>query len=245
MQESGVYLILKGCKDVRVGNQRYQYHAGEFVCYTVDLPIMTEYHTADGCYLDLRLFFDLDLMREIIDELHAQNFAFPPASKQNVVSLASPELVRAFELLMSLTQRLQDLPILLPLAKKAIYYYLLTSEQGGTLRQIALQNSNGQRIVQAVEWLKQHYNETFDIEELAKRSNMSVSGFYAQFKQMTGMSPLQYQKNLRLTKAQSLIKAGNTSISTAAFETGYDSLPQFSREYKRYFGHSPRKDLQG
>ena len=106
LQESGVCLILKGCKDVRVGNQRYQYHAGEFVCYTVDLPIMTEYHTADGCYLDLRLFFDLDLMREIIDELHAQNFAFPPASKQNVVSLASPELVRAFELLMSLTQLL-------------------------------------------------------------------------------------------------------------------------------------------
>lgn len=245
LQTSGICLILEGRKDVRVGNQRYQYSAGEFVCYTVDLPIMTEYHTENGRYLDLRLFFDLNLMREIIDELHTEQFIFPPASQQKVVSLASPELIRAFELLMSLTEHVQDLPILLPVAKRAIYYYLLTGEQGGTLRQIALQNSNGQRIAQAVDYLKQNYNRTFDIHWLASESGMSVSGFYAQFRQMTGMSPLQYQKNLRLTKAQALIKAGQHSISTAAFETGYDSLPQFSREYKRYFGYSPREDLQG
>ncbi|SEQ60112.1 AraC family transcriptional regulator [Basfia succiniciproducens] len=243
LQESGICLILQGRKDVRVGDQHYRYQAGEFVCYTVDLPIMTEYLTDNGGYLDLRLFFDLPLMREIIDELNRQNFSFAPASQQKIVSTASPELIRAFEMLISLTENSQDLPIMLPLIKKAIYFYLLTGEQGGTLRQIALQNSNSQRIVETVGWLKEHYNESFDIEQLAAASSMSISGFYAQFRRLTGMSPLQYQKNLRLTKANALLKLGQKNISEIAFEIGYDSLPQFSREYKRYFGHSPRSDL--
>lgn len=244
LQQSGICLILQGSKKNKVGDQYYNYQAGEFVCYSVELPIMTEYQTENGAYLDLRMAFDLPLMREIIDELNAQNYVFPPASQQKLVSVASPELIRAFELLLSLTQHLQDLPVMLPLAKKAIYYYLLTSEQGGMLRQIAMQNSNNQRIAQAVEWLKNHYNETFEIDKLAQQSGMSTSGFYAQFRQITGTSPLQYQKNLRLTKAHSLIKSGTKNISEVAFETGYDSLPQFSREYKRYFGWTPREDLK-
>ncbi|MDG2956102.1 AraC family transcriptional regulator [Bisgaard Taxon 10/6] len=243
LQQSGICLILQGSKEVKVGNQRYQYQAGEFVCYTVDLPIITQYQANNGDYLDIRLFFDLPLMREIIDELHRQNFKFSPASKHKLVSTVSPELIRAFEWLMTLTERKQDIPVMLPIAKKAIYYYLLTGEQGGTLREIALQYGNGQRIAKAVEWLKNHYSEPFDPAWLAMEIGMSTSGFYAQFRQMTGISPLQYQKNLRLTQANSLIKSGSKNISEAAFAVGYDSLSQFSREYKRYFGHTARQDL--
>ena len=244
LQQSGICLILKGHKDSRIGCERYQYQRAEYACYNVDLPIITEYCLEQGEYLDLRLFFDLPLMRQMIDELQQSGFQFAPVARQKGAAAASEELLQAFSILLSLADKPQTSKILQNLAKKAIYYYLLLGPQGGTLRQMALQNSNCERINRAAQWIVDNYQKPLHMPDLAVLSGMSESGFYAHFRKMSGMSPLQYQKNLRLTQAQHLIKQGGNSISSAAFAVGYDNLAQFSREYKRYFGHTPRSELQ-
>lgn len=245
LQESGVCLILQGSKSVRTGGQHYRYAAGEFVCYTVDIPIVSQYHTPDKQpYIDLRLVFDLPLMREVIDDLNRQNFCFPPARKQKIVSPISTNLARCFEHLLALLDTPQDIPIMLPWVKKAIYYYLLKSEQGSILWQLALQDSNTARIASSIDWLKRHYAETVNMERLAAQTGMSVSGFYTHFRNQTGISPLQYQKNLRLIEAKRLIKQNKWKITEIAYQVGYESPSQFGREYKRQFGYPPSRESE-
>lgn len=243
LQESGICLILQGSKSVQVGEQHYRYAEGEFVCYTVDMPIISKFHCIDKKpYVDLRLVFDLPLMREVIDELNQQNFQFAPTQKQKVISPISTNIERCFAHLLSLLDTPQDIPIMLPWVKKAIYYYLLTGEQGGILRQLALLDSNTARIAGSIDWLKQHYAETVNMEWLASQTGMSISGFYSHFRQLTGVSPLQYQKTLRLTEAKRLIKQNNRKITEIAYQVGYESPSQFGREYRRQFGYAPSQE---
>lgn len=152
-------------------------------------------------------------------------------------------IMAAFERLIHLLDYPNDIGFLAPLIQQEIYYRLLIAEQGNKLRQLVVNGSHTHRISKATDWIKTHLNEAIVIEELASRCGMSVSGFHHHFKQITQLSPLQYQKSLRLMEARRLIQANDTQIAQIAMQVGYESPSQFSREYKRLFGISPSAEL--
>ena len=150
-------------------------------------------------------------------------------------------LKNAVERLLLLHETPIDIPFLAPLIQQEIYYRLLTGGQGGKLKAMASIGSHTQKIAQATDYLQRHFAEAVTVEELADLCGMSVSGFHSHFKKITSLSPLQYQKSLRLTEARRLIAQESCNIAEAAYQVGYESPSQFSREYKRYFGHAPKE----
>ena len=144
---------------------------------------------------------------------------------------------------MALLDEPEDIPILAPLLQREILYRLLTGEQGTKLHQIASAGSHSNHVAQAIEWLKTNYTRPLKIEELAEKSNMSLSSFHKRFRAMTSLSPLQYQKHLRLQEARRLMLADDLDATRAAFSVGYESSSQFSREYSRLFGAPPHRDV--
>jgi len=152
-------------------------------------------------------------------------------------------IMAAFERLIGLLNYPNNIEFLSSLIHQEIYYRLLSGQQGDKLRQLVTNGSHTHRIAQAIDWLKLHLDEPVVIADLASRCGMSVSGFHQHFKEITQLSPLQYQKNLRLMEARRLVKMNDLQISQIAMQVGYESPSQFSREYKRLFGISPNSDL--
>lgn len=245
LQYSGGCLILQGKHKVQVGEETYECHAGEYVCYSVDTPISVEFIGSEKePYLDIRLQFDMDILKNVIDEMTAEGIRFLPVSQFQPISKMSPEEWRAVRTTLDLLKDPNAIKIIWPSMMKIHCYYLLRSEQGGLLRQMMIQESRTNRIAKVVEKIKNHYAEPFNMEKLAQETGMSLSSFHAKFRQMTGMTPLQYQKQLRLINAHFLLKSQAQSVSEVAYGVGYESLSQFSREYKRHYRHSPIRDLK-
>jgi len=138
----------------------------------------------------------------------------------------------------------QDIPILAPIMQKEIVYRLLTGDQGARLRQIASAGSQSHQITRAIDWLKGNYTEPLRIDDLARQVNMSTSTFHHHFRALTAMSPLQYQKRLRLNEARRLMLVQPLDATTVAFQVGYESTSQFNREYSRLFGSPPLRDIK-
>ena len=240
---AGFVLILQNHKSVQIGTDRqFTQQAGQYACYSVAMPIVSDYFATQGLpYVDVRMYLDLALLRQVAQELKENGFEFGQMNGENVAN-ADSELMQLFALLVDLFDKPKDIAILAPPLKKMIYYYLLTGKQGAMLYEMVNKNSHLNKITQAVDWLKQHYNEPFDVHHLASRLGMSSSGFYAYFREFVGTSPLQYQKSLRLFEAKRLILIKEKNLSQIAYEVGYESVSQFSREYKRQFGVSPSLD---
>ena len=152
-------------------------------------------------------------------------------------------IMQAFERLVNLLDYPNDTDFLSSLIQQEIYYRMLSAQQGNKLRQLVINGSHTHRIAQATDWLKTHLDEPVVIGDLASRCGMSISGFHQHFKEITQLSPLQYQKKLRLMEARRLIITNDSQISQIAMQVGYESPSQFSREYKRLFGNSPNSDL--
>ncbi|MEZ5580483.1 MAG: helix-turn-helix domain-containing protein [Candidatus Competibacteraceae bacterium] len=138
----------------------------------------------------------------------------------------------------------QDIAVLAPLVQQEIVYHLLTSEQGPRLRHITSIGNHGYRIARAIDWLKDHFNQRLRIEDLANQAGLSTSAFHNHFRAVTAMSPLQFQKKMRLNEARRLMLTEHMEAATAAYEVGYDSPSQFSREYSRQFGVPPMRDIK-
>lgn len=138
----------------------------------------------------------------------------------------------------------QDIPVLAPLILRELYFRLLQGEQQGRLAEIAISDGRLRRVAGAIAWIKAHYAEPLQVEALAKRVNMSPSALHEHFRAVAGVSPIQYQKRLRLEEARRLLLAGATSAEAVAYEVGYASASQFSREYARLFGQPPRRDAE-
>jgi transcriptional regulator GlxA family with amidase domain len=152
-------------------------------------------------------------------------------------------LLSAFQRLIDLLDDEHDIPILAPIIQKEIIYLLLVGEQGARLRQIASVGSQSQHIAGAIEWLKNNFTQQLRIDDLASQASMSTSSFHNHFRSMTALSPLQYQKHLRLHEARRLMLAESMDAANAAFHVGYESPSQFSREYNRQFGAPPLRDI--
>ncbi len=236
-------ILLQGKKKALLGNETYCYGAAQYLVISVDLPIsgFVVEATPEKPYLGFKLNLDPSQLCDIISQTRV---------RKKVNSVRGLFVSHVDELLLDCALRLtklldtpQDIPILAPLIIREIYYRLLVGEQGEAVRQIATSGSNMQRIAEVIELLKADFTKPMRVEDLAYRASMSASSFYYHFKEVTSMSPLQYQKQLRLLAARRLMLAENADATKAAYQVGYESPSQFSREYSRLFGAPPMKDI--
>lgn len=227
-----------------IGADAYDYDPGSFLITSLDLPASTQAVQASTERPCLGLVLKLDL--QIIAELISRGAVPHPETKSGSrgvgLGTMSLRLLRAIRQLCELHDEHDAMDVLRPGFLREIHYRLLLSDQAPLLRQIVSAGSQSQRVAKAIEWLKLHYAEPLRIEDLAARVQMSSSSLHHHFRLLTSMSPLQYQKWLRLNEAKRLMLNEKTDAASAAFRVGFESPSQFSREYRRFFGAPPRKD---
>jgi AraC-like DNA-binding protein len=245
MVEPSIILIARGEKQLWVGGEGYPYDRSRFLITSLDLPANSEVLAASPEQPCLGLTLKLDL--RMLAELIAQS-DLPPARDRSVakgvgIGSVTSAMLASFERLLALLDEPESIPVLAPLIQREIHYRLLQSDQAGRLRQITSVDGQGYRIAKAIDWLKLNYTLALRVDELAARVQMSTPTFHHHFRQLTAMSPLQYQKWLRLNEARRLMLNEHQDVSSAAFKVGYESPSQFSREYSRLFGVPPKKDI--
>lgn len=240
-------IVVQGKKEALLDREIYRYGVAQYIVVSVELPLsgfITE-ATSDKPYLGFKLKLDPD---RLYDPIAAQTQSSTTMTNKSVrglfVSNADTSLLDCAIRLTRLLDTPQDIPFLAPIVIREIDYRLLMGEQGEAVRQIAIPGSNMQRIAKAIEFIKAYFTRSIRVEQLAKQVNMSPSSFHQHFKQVTSMSPLQYQKQLRLLEARRLMLAENFDAASAAYQVGYQSPSQFSREYARRFGATPIKDIK-
>jgi AraC-like DNA-binding protein len=242
--EPTLAIIAQGRKRVMLGNEIYHYDAAHFLLVSVGLPVVGQVIDAspESPYLSLRIDLDPSLLGELILAARPPEAHGRP-QRGLVVSRAEQPLLDAVVRLLLLLDSPRDLGVLAPLVLREITYRLLVGEQGLRLRQIAAENGLTRRVATAIRWLKHNFAQPLRIEALAREVRMSPSGLHHQFKAVTAMSPLQYQKRLRLQEARRLMLSEALDAASAGFRVGYESPSQFSREYRRLFGQPPQRDM--
>ena len=239
-------LIAQGTKRLALGDRVYEYRAGQFLVASVDLPVTG--HFVDASRRHPALGFGLVLRPSVVAELllNAGPGDLPPAAGAAppgiAVSDAPDDLVDAAARLLRLLDRPRDATVLAPLIEREIVWRLLTGEQGTVVRQLGLADSSLSHVARAVRWIRDHYAQPFRVEDVARVAGMSVSAFYRNFQAVTAMSPIQFQKQIRLQEARLLLATHPHDITAVGHRVGYDSPSQFSREYRRRFGAPPSRD---
>ncbi|TAL28289.1 MAG: AraC family transcriptional regulator [Nitrospirae bacterium] len=245
MYEPSICLTTQGAKRVLLGDDTYVYDAHHFLVTSVDLPTVVQIIEASREKPFLGLILKLD-QREISQLMVDSNLP-PPRPQQTsrgmATSVVTFPLIAAFHRLIDLLDEPRDIPILAPTIQREICYRLLVGDQGARLRQMASAGSQSQQIAKAIYWLKSNYAQPLRIDDLAAQVNMSTSTLHHHFRQVTAMSPLQYPKWLRLNEARRLMLTEKQDAAAAAFQVGYESPSQFSREYSRLFGSPPLRDI--
>ena len=237
-------LILQGRKETHLGMRRVSFSAGESLIVSHQLPVISRVIEATEMtpYVALVLELDLGIVRSLYDEVSEVEIEEEQARALNV-GKTDGALIDAMGRLVDLLDRPLEAKVMLPLVLREIHFRLLLARHGGMLRQLLRRGSHADRIAKAIAHIKQNYATPLTVAELASVAGLSPSSFHEHFKALTATTPLQYQKELRLLEARRLLMNGTHSVSSAAFEVGYESPTQFSREYSRKFGNSPRKDL--
>lgn len=242
----GVIVVAQGSKRVNLGRSSFIYDESRFVVTAVDLPIVSwvAEATAEVPCLALSIKFDMSIVRELLsrEEIHVAEA--PSDSPAMSIGETTPEFLDACCRLVDLLDNPQDIPFLSGLIQREIIYRVLRGRAGARLRGVATLGDQSHRTAKAIAWIAANYSKTLRVEELAELSSMGVSTLHHHFRMLTAMSPLQYQKQLRLQSARSLMLNGLDAAS-AAFEVGYESATQFNREYSRFFGQPPMRDVRG
>ncbi|MEH1027142.1 AraC family transcriptional regulator [Micromonospora profundi] len=239
-------LIAQGAKRMALGDRVYEYRAGQYLVASVDLPVTGRFTeaSADAPALGFGLVLQPAMVAELL--LQAAPGDLPPLAGPTpsgmVVSDAPDDLGDAVIRLLRLLDRPRDVTVLAPLVKREILWLLLTGEQGAAVRQLGLADSSLSHIARAVRWIRDHYAKSFRVEDLARLSGMSVSAFYRNFQAVTAMSPIQFQKQIRLQEARLLLATHPNDVTGVGIRVGYESPSQFSREYRRQFGAPPSQD---
>jgi AraC-like DNA-binding protein len=245
VQEPSLCLVAQGGKQVLLGSEVFEYDASHHLLASVDLPVTgrVTLASAQRPYLCFILRMDPVQIAALVAELRPALGDLPPPTRGLSLGPADPALIEVAVRMMRLLDAPDDLPALAPLLMHELLYRLLRSDQGGMLRHIAVADSPGQRITRAIGWLREHYRQPLRIDTIARHAHMSPSSLHQHFKAITAMSPLQYQKQLRLQEARRLLLAGAPDAASAGHEVGYGSPSQFSREYSRLFGAPPQRDI--
>ncbi|PZP58975.1 MAG: AraC family transcriptional regulator [Pseudoxanthomonas spadix] len=245
--EPMINLILRGGKSMTVGGSTLHYDPATYFVMTVELPAVGQVHAAaDGSpYLAVALNLDAGVIGRLLDDMQGADLCRGAASGPVAafsVATVTPQLMDAWVRMLSLMERPRDIPALAPVYEREILYRVLQGPHGQLLRDIATPETALGRVRKAIQWIRQHYAAPLRIGTLAQLAAMSESAFHRHFKAATALSPLQYQKQLRLLQARQLLTAQGASVTAAAMEVGYESATQFSREYARAFGLPPSQD---
>jgi AraC-like DNA-binding protein len=235
-------LVGRGVKELMVGETAFHYAAGESLLCAADVPVTSQVTQASPSAPYLAIHLDID--PEVVADLLRERGGDRP--KANEVSVAGkytldPSLFDPLIRLLSLMEQPRDIPVMAPLIRREIIWRLLHTEHGPLLSQLAFANGHAARIGRTTAWIRENYAEALSISGLAARANMSVPSFHRHFKSVTSMSPVQFQKRVRLQEARRGL-SGSGTIAAVAYDVGYQSLSQFNRDYRRLFALTPRDD---
>jgi len=238
-------VIVQGAKRLALGDRVYEYHAGQYLVTSVDLPVTGQFlqiepgRPALGFGLALEPSAVADLLLQAGPASVPRSAAAPSGI---AVSDAPAALLDAVLRMVRLLDEPGDQAVLAPLLKREILWRVVTGEQGATVRQLGLPDSSLSHISRAVRWIREHFAQPFRVEDVARMAGMSVSAFYRNFQAVTAMSPIQFQKQIRLQEARLLLATRPGDVTGVAQRVGYDNASQFSREYRRQFGAAPSRD---
>lgn len=244
LHEPALCIIAQGAKQVILGDRIYRYDAAHCLVVSLDLPVIGQVieATPDEPYLCVKLELDPAAIGALMLEAPPLAEPEPSSGPGLTISPMTPALRDAVIRLTGLLETPADIAVLAPLVEREILYRLLTGDQAARLRQIAVAESKLQQVNRAIGWIKRNYRKPFSVEVVAAEARMSPSALHQHFKAVTAMSPLQYQKQLRLQEARRLILTQTFDAAASGHAVGYDSPSQFSREYKRLFGAPPARD---
>jgi len=244
--EPSLCIMLQGEKEVYLSNDRIVYDPLSYLLVPVTVPASGKVTKASQKtpYLALRLTIDLKELADLVLDLGGRVERSKEQVKAISVGRVDEGLLSAIARLLQLLDKPSDIPVLYPLLKREILYRLLLGDLGSQLRDFMLLDSQGHRISKVIEVLRKKYNEPLRIKDLADEVHLSESALFQAFKAVTGMSPLQYQKKLRLNEARRIMLHEGIEAATASYKVGYESPSQFSREYSRLFGAPPKADIE-
>lgn len=240
-----VGLVIQGAKHSLIGGEEYVYTENQSIVAGVDMPISSYVinPTHEKPFLFLYLYLDKQLLSSLALEMK-QDFAETPETITSVsIADADADILEMFLRLLELHEKPKQIPLRAPMMLRELHYLLLISPHGNLLRQLNTPGTQNNQVVQAINWIRENYKAQMRVESLARQVNMSTANLHRHFKLLTGISPLQYQKQLRLYEAQRLMLVENERASSAALNVGYESVTQFNREYKRIFGEPPLRDM--
>ena len=241
-----VCVIVQGEKQVLLENDVYKYTPSEYLLVSVDMPVIGQITKAsrDKPYLCLQIDVDIRQLGELIVQTQHSNAPDAETGRAVFVGRVGPTLGDAVLRLARLLETPNDIAPLAPMIRREIYYRLLNGEHGTTIAQLATQGSNMHRINSVIQKIKSDCAQPIRVEDMAGCAGMSVSSFHFHFKEVTGMSPLQYQKRMRLMEARRIMLTDAIDATSTAYRVGYESPSQFSREYARMFGTPPMRDVK-
>ncbi|MEU9129538.1 AraC family transcriptional regulator [Kitasatospora sp. NPDC048540] len=238
-------VIAQGAKRLALGDRVYEYGAGQYLVASVDLPVTGQFTRIGPGHpaLGFGLLLEPSAVAELLLQAGPGDLPRDSGAPSGIAVADAPaDLLDAVVRLVRLLDRPRDRAVLAPLAKREILWRLITGEQGATVRQLGLADSGLSHVSRAVRWIREHYAEPFRVEDVARLSGLSVSAFYRSFQSVTAMSPIQFQKQIRLQEARLLLATHPGDVTGVGRRVGYDSASQFSREYRRQFGEPPSRD---
>ncbi len=246
LQNAVLCVVAQGSKSIFVEDRRQVYDPDHYLLVSLDLPLVGQLEEASASkpFLGLSLVLDFEEIASLTRETNLPTESGSHPRPSPLVAAMDEELMDAVLRLTSLLRRPTQIPILAPLVRREIFYKLLLSEQGSLLRRMTMQAGSANRVAAGLTWIKKNVARPIRMQELAREMRMSPSAMYQSFRAVTSMSPLQYQKQLRLQEARRLMLTESLDAGTVGFRVGYRSCSQFSREYRRLFGAPPIKDIE-
>lgn len=240
-----VGLVVQGTKHSLMGGHEYVYTENQCIVAGVDMPISSYVinPTPETPFLFLYLYLDKQLLSSLSMEMKHDSVHGSEECHSVSIADASSDIIEMFLRIVELLDKPEQIPIRAPMMLRELHYLLLISPHGKILRQLNTTGTQNNQVVQAIDWLRQNYKHPLKVDSLARQVSMSTSNLHRHFKLLTGISPLQYHKQLRLYEAQRLMLVENERVSNAALSVGYESVTQFNREYKRLFGEPPLRDM--
>lgn len=228
-----------------MGGQEYIYTENQSIVAGVDMPISSYVinPTPEKPFLFLYLYLDKQMLSSLAMDMKQDFTCHSEITTSVSITDTNTDILEMFLRLLELLEKPEQIPLRAPMMLRELHYLLLISPHGKLLRQLNTPGTQNNQVVQAIDWIRENYKAPMRVDSLARQVNMSTANLHRHFKLLTGLSPLQYQKQLRLYEAQRLMLIENERVSSAALSVGYESVTQFNREYKRVFGEPPLRDM--